>query len=114
MSSRAYRALRIVGWIDAALFILAGVGELIFPGEDSRGSRVLFLAVLVLFAVLVVAGIRLLPAHPWTGLAIASIGAVLGGFALFWTGIAILLAVAVVVLGVACAVRVGRTETQPA
>jgi hypothetical protein len=96
------------------LFVLAGVGELIFPGEDSRGSRVLFLSVLALLAVLVVAGIRLLPVHPWTGLAIASIGAVLGGFALFWTGIAILLAVAVVVLGVVCAVRVGRTDMRTA
>ena len=114
MPSRAYRALRILGWIDAGLFLLVGVGELIVPGEDSRGSRVLFLAVLTLFAVFVVVGIRLLPTRPWPGVAVASVGAILGGFSLFWTGLAILLAVAIVVLGVICALRVTRTTRQPA
>ena len=112
MPSKAYRALSILGWIDAGLFILVGAGELIAPREDSRGSRVVFLAVLVLFAVLVVVGIRLLPTRPWPGVAVASIGAVLGGFSIFWTGLAIVLAMAIVVLSVLCAVRTTSAAQQ--
>lgn len=108
MDSRAYRVLRVLGWIDAVLFLLAGVGELILA-DDPFGHRVFFLGVLTLFAVLVLVGVRLVPTRwSWLGVILASIGAILGGLSLFWTGLAIVLAIAIVVLAVVCAVRASR------
>ena len=113
MPSKAYRALRIVGLADAALFLLVGLAELVLA-DDPFGHRILFAAVLALLAALVVIGVQLVPARPWPGLLMASAGAIPGGVALFWTGLAILLAVAIVVLGAICALRVRRAATQPA
>lgn len=113
MSSKAYRGLRIVGWLDAALFLLVGLAELVLA-DDPVGHRVLFAAVLTLFAALVVVGIGLIPARPWPGLVLAAVGAIPGGFALFWTGLAIVFAVLILVLGMVCALRAGRAAPQPA
>lgn len=105
------KALDICGWIAAALFVLVGVVELPLDDESTIGRRLPFGAALVGLAVLVVVGIRMFERRPWPGVALASLGAVLGGFALFWTGLAIALAIAIVVLSVVCA---RRLSTAPA
>lgn len=99
------RALEISGFAAAGLYVLVGTAELIWDDQVSTGRRLLFAVVLAGIALLVLGGIRMLDRRPWAGVALASFGAVIGGFALFWTGLAIALAVAIVVLSVGCARR---------
>lgn len=102
---RAFKGLQIAGGLAAVLFVGIGIAELVFA-SDSRAHQTLFFAVLTLFAIFVVAGIRMLERRPWLGAGLASLGAVLGGVALFWTIAALVLAVVIVVLSVVCARRV--------
>jgi len=101
------RGLRVVAWVAALLYVGVGLGELIFA-DGPLGHRVTFAVVLSLVAVLVLVGIRLIDDRPWTGAAMASVGAIAGGLALFWTIAALLLAIAIVTLSVLAA----RRETE--
>ena len=101
----APRVLGILGWIAALLYVGIGVLELLLA-DSSLGHRAAFLVVLCGLALLVLVGIRTIPSRPWLGVPLASLGAILGGFALFWTGLAILLAIGIVVLSILSARRV--------
>ena len=105
------RWLRVVALVAAALYVVVGVGELIFA-DESLGRRLVFAMVLFVFAVLVVGGVALIVQRPWIGAAVASIGAILAGFALFWTVAAIVLGLAIVVLSVMVARRSAATQTR--
>ena len=105
------RWLRVVALLAAALYVVVGVGELILA-DESLGRRLLFAVVLLVFAVLVVGGVALIAQRPWIGVAVASIGAILAGFALFWTVAAIVLGLAIVVLSVMVARRSAATQTR--
>jgi hypothetical protein len=107
---RAFKSLRIVGWVTAALFVAIGIAEATYA-DGTRAHQTLFFVGLTLFAVLIVAGIKLLDRRPWLGAGLASLGAVLGGISLFWTVAALLLAIAIVALSIVCARRV---SAQPA
>ena len=102
---RAFKSLRIVGWLTAALFVAIGIVEATYA-NGTRARQTLFFVALTLFAVLIVAGIRLFDRRPWLGAGLASVGAVLGGISLFWTVGALLLAIAIVWLSVVCARKV--------
>ena len=69
-----------------------------------------FAVVLLVFAVLVVGGVALIAQRPWIGAAVASVGAIAAGFALFWTVAAIVLGLAIVVLSVMVARRSAATQ----
>ena len=97
-TTKARQTLFVLGWLAAALYVL-----------DPLLRRMLFLAALTGFAALVVIGIRTIERRPWPGAALVSVGAVLAGFSLFWTVLAILLAIAIVVLSVVCARRVSAS-----
>ena len=103
------RWLRVVALVAAALYVVVGVGELIFA-DESLGRRILFAVVLLVFAVLVVGGVALIAQRPWIGAAVASVGAIAAGFALFWTVAAIVLGLAIVVLSVMVARRSAATQ----
>jgi hypothetical protein len=105
------RWLRVVALVAAALYVVVGVGELIFA-DDALGHRVLFAVVLLVFAVFVVGGVALIAKRPWIGAAITSVGAIAAGFALFWTVAAILLGLAIVVLSVMVARRSAATPAR--
>ncbi len=105
------RWLRVVAWVAAALYVVVGVGELIFA-DESLGRRISFAVVLIVFAVLVMGGVALIAQRPWIGAAVASIGAIAAGFALFWTVAAIVLGLAIVVLSVMVARRSTATQTR--
>jgi hypothetical protein len=107
------RGLRVAGWLAALLFVIVGVGELLLA-DGSLGHRVTFAVVLGGFAALVVVGVGLIDTRPWVGAAMASAGAVAGGFALFWTIAAVLLAIVIVVLSVITARRRGAPTIQAA
>ena len=105
--------LRVTAWAAALLYVVVGVGELIFA-DGTLAHRVIFAAVLGVFAALVVVGVSLIEQRPWIGAAMASVGAVFGGLALFWTGAALLLAIAIVVLSILAARRATVLRGQPA
>jgi hypothetical protein len=107
------RGLRAAGWLAALLFVGVGMGELLLA-DGSLGHRLTFAVVLGLFAALVVVGVSMIDSRPWVGAAMASVGAVLGGFALFWTIAAIVLAIVIVVLSVVCARRAAGLRVQTA
>ena len=107
---RAFKSLRIVGWLTAALFVAIGIGEATYA-NGTRAHQTLFFVALTLFALLIVVGIKLLQQRPRLGAGLASLGAVLGGISLFWTGAALLLAIAIVALSVVCARRVSAAQT---
>jgi hypothetical protein len=107
------RGLRVVAWGAALLYVVVGLVELLFA-DGSLGHRVVFAVVLGLFAVLVVLGVGLIDDRPWVGAAMASVGAIAGGLALFWTIAAVLLAIAIVVLSVLAARRAAVPHAQPA
>jgi hypothetical protein len=102
---RAFKSLRIVGWVTAALFVAIGIAEATYA-NGTRAHQLLFFVALTLFASLIVGGIKLLELRPWLGAGLASLGAVLGGVSLFWTVAALLLAIAIVTLSIVCARRV--------
>lgn len=102
---RAFKSLRIIGWLTAALLVVIGIAEATYA-NGTRAHQTLFFVALTLFAALIVAGIRLLPQRPWLGASLASLGAVLGGISLFWTVVALLLAIAIVTLSIVSARRV--------
>ena len=102
---RAFKSLRIVGWLTAALLVVIGIAEATYA-SGTRAHQTLFFVALTLFAALIVAGITLLPRRPWLGAGLASLGAVLGGVSLFWTVVALLLAITIVTLSIVCARRV--------
>ena len=106
------RGLRVVAWVAALLYIVVGLVELIFA-DGTLAHRVTFAAVLSLFAALVLVGIRLIDSRPWIGAAMASVGAIAGGLALFWTIAALLLAIAIVTLSVLAARRASEPVAQP-
>jgi intracellular septation protein A len=107
------RGLRVVAWVAALLYVVVGLLELILA-DGSLGHRVTFAVVLGLFAALVLAGVRLIDDRPWIGAAMASVGAIAGGLALFWTLAAVLLAIAIVILSVLVARRASEPSVQPA
>lgn len=107
------RSLHVVAWVASLLYVLVGLGELILA-DGSLAHRVAFAAVLTLFAVLVLVGVRLIDDRPWIGAAMASVGAIAGGLALFWTVAALLLAIAIVTLSVLAARRASVSSAQPA
>jgi hypothetical protein len=107
------RGLRVTAWVAALLYIGVGLGELLLA-DGSLGHRVIFALVLGLFAALVLVGVRLIDDGPWIGAAMASVGAIAGGLALFWTVAALLLAIAIVVLSVLAARRAAALRAQPA
>ena len=107
------RSLRVVAWLAALLFVVVGLVELIFA-DGTLGHRVTFAVVLGLFAVLVLVGVRLIDDRPWVGAAMASVGAIAGGLALFWTVAALLLAITIVILSVLAARRASAPSAKPA
>ena len=108
------RALRVLSWVAAVLYVGVGVLELLLASDALR-HRAVFATVLCVLALLVVGGVRLIPSRPWMGTAVASVGAIAGCFALFWTIAAILLGIAIVILSVLVARRASaRPSVQPA
>lgn len=108
------RGLRVLSWAAAVLYVGVGVLELLLADDPLR-HRAVFAAVLCVLAILVVGGVRLIASRPWAGTAVASVAALAGSVALFWTIAAILLGIAIVILCVLVARRgPARPSVQPA
>jgi hypothetical protein len=99
----AGKGLFILGTIVGVVYILVGliVGALPSVWEDSStGGRVFWIMFLVGSGVLVLLGLRVFERSRWTGAALVSVGAVVGGLVLAWSIAAPLAALVLVVLAV--------------
>ena len=95
------KALVVLGFFTAAAYLLVGIiGGLSLShwDEASASDQILWASLLVGGAILIVAGLRISRRNPWGAAALISIGALAGALPIFWTLIAVVLAIALVVL----------------
>ena len=109
------KALVVLGFFTAVAYALVGIiGGLSLShwDEASAGDQILWVALLVGGAILIIAGLRISRRSPWGGAALISIGALAGALPIFWTVVALLVAVTLVVLSILYAR--GATGPSPA
>lgn len=109
MTLTVEQSLVILGFFTAAAYVLVGLIAGLWPSmwDDSGATEQIFWIVfLVGGGLLILAGLRRSRRSPWLAAALISIGAVAGALPLFWTVLAILLAIALIVLSVVYARRV--------
>ena len=98
------KPLLILGAIAVFIYLLAGtVVGLLMPGhweEASTSSQVVFVVLAVVGSSVLALGLWVFHRSPWSGVALISVGAVLGALPLFWMIVPVLLAVALMVLSV--------------
>jgi len=95
--------LFILGGLTAVTYLLVGIVAGTSPmtwEESSTADQVLWIVILVGGGLLLVAGLWLVKRSPWVGAALISLGGVVGASAIWWSGVAILLVIALVVLSV--------------
>ena len=112
-TGRLTKALFGLGAIAGVAFILVGLAGGIWPGhwDDAPASdQILWIVFGVGGGVAVLTGLRLLRRSPWGGATLVSLGAVVGALPIFWLLLPLLVAIALVVLSVLYARRVGRSE----
>ena len=81
----------------AAAYAIAGVVGL-FADIDPTRDKVVFVVALLGGAILIVAGLVAVPSSTWVAAVLISIGAVAGAVVLFWSVLAPIAAIALVVL----------------
>ena len=107
------KALVVLGFFTAVAYLLVGIiGGLSLShwDEASAGDQILWVVLLVGGAILIIAGLRISRRSPWGGAALISIGALAGALPIFWTLVAVLVAISLVVLSIVYA----RRATSPA
>ena len=110
------KALVVLGFFTAAAYLLVGIiGGLSLShwDEASTGDQVLWAVLLIGGAILLFAGLRISRRSPWAGFALISVGALAGALPIFWTLIAVVLAIALVVLSFLYARRVTGPAPAP-
>jgi hypothetical protein len=103
------KGLVVLGFFTAMAYLLVGIiGGLSLShwDEASAGDQILWAVFLVGGAILIVGGLRISRRSPWGGAALISVGALAGALPIFWTLIAVVLAIALVLLSFLYARRV--------
>jgi hypothetical protein len=96
-------ALFGLGYATAAGYVLAGALGAWWPGhwdEAPAFDQVLWGVMLVGGGILIVAGLRIFERNPRWGAILVSVGAAAGALVAFWTGAAVVVAVALATLSV--------------
>ena len=105
------KALVRLGWITAIVYIAVGLVVGLLPShwkEAGAADQVLWVVFLAGGGLLLVAGLRSIERSPWLGAALISLGSLAGVAALFWTIVAPLAAIALIVLSIMTASRMGK------
>ncbi|MEP6910192.1 MAG: hypothetical protein ABI896_07165 [Actinomycetota bacterium] len=106
------KVLRLLTYFAAATYFVVGLVAGLWPSHWDNASvsdQALWIGLMVGGSILVVVGLRLLPRSRWAGAVLLSIGAFFGALPIFWTGFALALAVALVLLSV----RYARGRSNP-
>jgi len=103
----------LLGWVTALFYVAVALFEVLIDSHEALGTRIGFPVFLVALAVALMAGIRLITPRPRLGAIVASVSALVGAFVLFWTLLAIVLGLAIVVFSV-LAVRHGTPSEEVA
>ena len=104
MHSDAARWLRIIGWFVVIAYTAFAVFDFVVA-DDPLGNRAIVAGLLVIGAAFVALGLRMFSQRPWPAAGLVGVGAVMGAFPIFWSVLAPLLAITLVVLSVVCARR---------
>ena len=97
------KLLRNLGYFAAAAYVVIGLVGGLWPSHwdnTGAGDQVLWITLMVGGAILLVVGLRLFPRSNWGGAVLVSVGAFFGALPVFWTGVALVLAVVIVLLAV--------------
>ncbi len=96
--------LRFLGYSAAIAYILVGVvGGLALPHwvhDATTRDQALWISLMVGGALMVVAGLHFFPRSRRGGALLVSVGGFFGALPIFWTGVALVLAVVLVLLAV--------------
>ena len=95
--------LRNLGYFAAATYLVVGLVAGLWPSHwdnTGAGDQAVWIGLMVGGAMLLVAGLRLFPRSNWGGAVLVSVGAFFGALPIFWTGLALVLAVVIVLLAV--------------
>jgi hypothetical protein len=101
-------ALFWLGWFTGVAYLIIGVLGGWWPGhwDDAAAlDQILWIVFLVGGGIFLLAGLRIIDRSRWPGAVLVSVGAVAGALVIFWTGVALIVAVALVVLSVLYARR---------
>ena len=103
------KILVVLGTFVAAAYVLIGIIGGLLPShwEEASGwsDRIIWIALLVGGGVVLFLGLRMSKRSPWLGAALISLGAVMGALVIWWSILAVVLAVTLIVLSVIYARR---------
>jgi hypothetical protein len=111
---RNLRILTVLGWITAFFYVAIALFEVVIDSDEQLISRIGFPLFLVVLAVALLVGIKLISKRPTVGAAVTSVIALTGAFVLFWTLLAIALGAAIIIFSVLVARSGVRTDEVPA
>lgn len=98
-----HKALFRLGWITAIVYIAVGLVVGLLPyhwREAGVADQVLWVIVITGGGLLLIAGLRSIERSPRLGAVLISLGGVAGAVPLFWTLVAPLVAIALIVLSI--------------
>ena len=102
------KALVVLGTVVAVAYLLAGVIVGLWPSvwdDTGTGDQIFWIVFLTGGGLLLLAGLRISMRSPWPAAVLISLGAVVGAIPTFWTVIAPIAAITLVVLSVVYARR---------
>ena len=97
------KLLRVLGYSAAGAYLIVGLVGGLWPSHWDNASvsdQALWIGLMIGGSILLVVGLQLMPRSRWAGAVLVSIGAFFGALPIFWTGIALALAVVIVLLSV--------------
>jgi hypothetical protein len=97
------KALVVLGTVVAVVYLLAGVVVGLWPSvwdDTGTGDQIFWIVFLVGAGLLLLAGLRISNQSPWPAAALISVGALAGALPTFWTVIAPIAAITLVVLSI--------------
>jgi hypothetical protein len=110
------KVLVVLGAFVAAAYVIIGIIGGLWAShweEASTSDRVIWTVLLVGGGILLFLGLRMSRRSPWLGAALISVGAVAGALPIFWTILALVLAIALVVLSIMHARRAAGASPAP-
>lgn len=102
------KGLVVLGTVVAVVYLLAGVVVGLWPSvwdDSTAGDQIFWIVFLVGGGLLLLAGLRISIRSPWPAAVLISLGALAGALPTFWTVIAPIAALTLVVLSILYARR---------